>query len=53
MCLLFVLVDMGRPERLWHLIPIIGTMNLPTSLLAWDAIVLNAYFLLNFVPNFF
>lgn len=47
MCLLFVLVDMGRPERLWHLIPLIGKMNLPSSLLAWDAVVLNLYLLLN------
>jgi len=21
MCLLFVLVDIGRPERFWHLLP--------------------------------
>lgn len=47
MVLLFVLVDMGRPDRLWHLIPGIGHMNLPASLLAWDAAVLNLYLLLN------
>lgn len=47
MCLLFVLVDMGRPDRLWHLIPGIGHLNLPTSLLAWDATVLNVYLFLN------
>src|SRR3990172_1839335 len=43
MCLLFVLVDMGRPERLWHLLPMLGIPNFPSSLLAWDALVLNAY----------
>ena len=48
MCLLFVLVDVGRPERLWHLIPAWGYIN-PSSILAWDAIVLNLYFLVNFV----
>jgi molybdopterin-containing oxidoreductase family membrane subunit len=47
MCLLFVLVDMGRPDRLWHLIPFIGRMNFPQSLMAWDALVLNAYLGLN------
>ena len=47
MCMLFVLVDMGRPDRLLHILPLVGTQNLPHSLLAWDVVVLNAYFLLN------
>ncbi|MCX6996776.1 MAG: polysulfide reductase NrfD [Kiritimatiellaeota bacterium] len=47
MCLLFVLVDMGRPERLWHLLPVLGRPHFPSSLLAWDALVLNIYFLIN------
>jgi molybdopterin-containing oxidoreductase family membrane subunit len=33
MCMLFVLVDMGRPDRVWHLIPFVGSLNLPTSLI--------------------
>jgi molybdopterin-containing oxidoreductase family membrane subunit len=45
MCLLFVLVDIGRPDRLWHFIK----LHLPYSLLAWDVVVLNFYFLLNIV----
>jgi Ni/Fe-hydrogenase subunit HybB-like protein len=49
MCLLFVAVDVGRPDRLWHMIPGIGLMNFPRSILAWDAIVLNLYFALNFI----
>ncbi len=49
MAMLFVVVDLGRPERAWHLIPLIGHMNLPSSLLAWDVLVLNLYFVLNFV----
>jgi len=49
MCLLFVLVDLGRPDRLWHLIPGVGFLNVPSSLLAWDAVVLNVYFLVNFL----
>jgi molybdopterin-containing oxidoreductase family membrane subunit len=47
MCLGFVLVDIGRPDRFWHIIPFIGTLNFPLSLLAWDTLVLNGYLLLN------
>jgi len=47
MCMLFVAVDMGRPDRAWHLIPGVGRMNFPSSLLAWDVLVLNLYLFLN------
>jgi Ni/Fe-hydrogenase subunit HybB-like protein len=47
MCSLFVTVDVGRPDRLWHLIPGLGHLNLPGSLLAWDVIALNGYLALN------
>jgi Ni/Fe-hydrogenase subunit HybB-like protein len=47
MCILFVIVDIGNPLRLWHMIPLIGRLNLPSSLLSWDSVVLSAYFLLN------
>ena len=47
MCLLFVTVDLGRPERFWHLIPGLGRFNWPMSMLTWDVIVLNVYLLLN------
>lgn len=47
MCLLFVLVDMGHPERLWHMIPALGKPNFPASLMAWDALVLNMYLVIN------
>jgi molybdopterin-containing oxidoreductase family membrane subunit len=49
MCGLFVTVDVGHPERLWHLVPNLGHLNLPRSLLAWDVVVLNGYLLLNLV----
>jgi Ni/Fe-hydrogenase subunit HybB-like protein len=49
MCLLFVTVDIGRPERFWHLIPKLGILNFPASLLAWDVVVLNLYLVLNLV----
>jgi len=45
--MMFVLVDLGRPERAWHFIPFIGRFNFPNSILAWDVIVLNGYLLLN------
>ena len=47
MCLLFVTVDLGRPDRFWHLIPGIGQFNFPASMLSWDVIVLNGYLVLN------
>jgi Ni/Fe-hydrogenase subunit HybB-like protein len=49
MALLFVTVDLGRPDRFWHLIPGIGWLAFPNSLLAWDVIVLNGYFALNVI----
>ena len=47
MCLLFVTVDIGRPDRFWHLIPKFGILNFPQSLLSWDVVVLNIYLILN------
>jgi len=49
MCMLFVTVDLGRPDRIWHLTPWIGHLNFPRSLLAWDVVVLNVYFIINFI----
>jgi molybdopterin-containing oxidoreductase family membrane subunit len=49
MCLLFVTVDVGRPDRVWELMPFIGSLNVPSSLLGWDVLVLNGYLLLNVV----
>ncbi|HEX7552011.1 MAG TPA: NrfD/PsrC family molybdoenzyme membrane anchor subunit [Geothrix sp.] len=47
MCLGFVMVDIGRPDRFWHIMPLVGRLNWPHSMLAWDVIVLNLYLLLN------
>ncbi len=47
MCLMFVVADLGRPDRFWHLLPGIGRFNWPMSMLTWDVIVLNGYLLLN------
>jgi molybdopterin-containing oxidoreductase family membrane subunit len=47
MCLMFVFVDLGSPLKAWHMMPIIGLFNWPSSLLTWDVIVLNGYLALN------
>lgn len=47
MCVSFVVVDMGRPDRLWHMMPFIGRFNWPISMLTWDVIVLNGYLVIN------
>ena len=53
MCLLFIMADLGRPERAWHILPIIGAMHFPESLLAWDVVVLNGYLILNTIVVFY
>lgn len=45
MCLLFVIVDLGRPDRLFNIIK----YPTPNSVLFWDMIVLNTYLFLNIV----
>jgi Ni/Fe-hydrogenase subunit HybB-like protein len=45
MCLMFVIVDLGRPDRLMNIIK----YPTPNSVLFWDMIVLNTYLLLNIV----
>ena len=47
MCLMFVVVDIGNPFASWHLIPGVGYLNWPRSLLAWDVVVINGYLALN------
>ncbi|NJC88368.1 MAG: polysulfide reductase [Desulfuromonas sp.] len=47
MAMLFVLVDLGRPDRFWHILPGLGRLNFPSSILAWDILALNGYLLLN------
>ncbi|MGB0430863.1 MAG: sulfate reduction electron transfer complex DsrMKJOP subunit DsrP [Bacteroidia bacterium] len=53
MCLAFVVADMGSPENLWHMIPIIGVFNWPNSMLTWDVLVLNGYLLINITVPFY
>ncbi|MCC7389262.1 MAG: polysulfide reductase NrfD [Phycisphaerales bacterium] len=44
MCMLFVAVDLGRPDRFLHLF---ARPNFPDSMLTWDVIALGGYLLLN------
>jgi molybdopterin-containing oxidoreductase family membrane subunit len=53
MVLAFVVVDIGNPLSGWHLVPGIGLLNWPSSLLAWDVVVLNGYLALNLVIPFY
>lgn len=53
MCITFVTVDMGRPDRVWHILPVLGKMNFPSSLLAWDVMVLNVYMAINIFIAFY
>jgi Ni/Fe-hydrogenase subunit HybB-like protein len=53
MCILFILVDMGQPLRVWHILPFIGAMHFPASLLAWDVVVLNGYLAINGIVAFY
>jgi molybdopterin-containing oxidoreductase family membrane subunit len=51
--MLFVVVDLGRPDRALHMLPIIGSLNFPQSMLAWDVLVLNGYLALNLAIPFY
>jgi Ni/Fe-hydrogenase subunit HybB-like protein len=53
MCIIYVMCDMGRPDRVWHLLPFIGWPNFPRSLLTWDVLVLTGYLFINmFIPGY-
>jgi len=49
MCLCFVVIDLGRPDRWLHIIPFIGQLHFPQSMMAWDCLVLWGYLLLNLI----
>lgn len=50
---LFVLSHLGRPDRAWHMAPIVGLINFPSAMLPLDAMVLMGYLLLNAVCGFY
>lgn len=51
MVMMFVFAHMGRPDRLWHMVPPLGIYSF-SSMLGWDVLVLNGYLLLNAVVGF-
>jgi molybdopterin-containing oxidoreductase family membrane subunit len=51
MVMMFVFAHMGRPERLWHMIPPFGIYSF-SSMLGWDVLVLTGYLGLNLVIGF-
>ncbi|WP_163717192.1 sulfate reduction electron transfer complex DsrMKJOP subunit DsrP [Mangrovibacterium lignilyticum] len=48
MSIAFIIVDIGNPQRFWHMLPGLGTMNFPSSMLSWDFFVLLTYLIINF-----
>jgi Ni/Fe-hydrogenase subunit HybB-like protein len=52
MVMMFVFAHMGRPDRLWHMIPPWGIYSF-SAMLGWDVLVLNGYLFLNFVCGFY
>jgi Ni/Fe-hydrogenase subunit HybB-like protein len=54
MCLGFVMANSpGYPWKWWRLTPVIGLLNWPSSMLAWDVIMLNGYLVLNIAIPFY
>jgi len=53
MAVMFILASLGRPDRLWHILPMIGRLNVPRSMLAWDVVVINSYLLINIIMLFY
>jgi Ni/Fe-hydrogenase subunit HybB-like protein len=54
MCLCFVTANSpGLPFKWWRLTPVIGLLNWPDSMLAWDVIALNGYLVLNLAIPFY
>jgi Ni/Fe-hydrogenase subunit HybB-like protein len=52
MVMVFVFAHMGRPDRLWHMIPPLGIYSF-SSMLGWDVLVLNGYLILNSICGFY
>jgi molybdopterin-containing oxidoreductase family membrane subunit len=54
MCLAFVTANSpGFPWKWWRLVPGVGLLNWPDSMLAWDVIALNGYLALNLAIPFY
>jgi len=49
MSVCFIVVDIGNPLRFWHMLPLLGTMNFPYSMLSWDFFFLMSYLIINLI----
>ncbi|HET8577190.1 MAG TPA: NrfD/PsrC family molybdoenzyme membrane anchor subunit [Methylomirabilota bacterium] len=49
MCSLFVMADLGHPALVWHLLPVLGVPNFPSSLFIWDMFSLMGYLAINVI----
>ncbi len=49
MCVFFILVDIGQPQKFWHMLPFVGTMNFPASIMTWDFFAISLYFIINLI----
>ncbi len=45
----FVMVDLGHPERFWHMLPLVGKLNFPFAILSWGVMAFNVYLMMNIV----
>jgi len=53
LCVLLIIIDLGKPFVFWHLIPIIGNVNFPHSVLVWHFIVIMGYLMINIGAVFY
>lgn len=53
MVMLFIVAHMGRPDRSWHMFPVVGIFNWPASMLTWDVMAINGYLFLNVLAAFY
>lgn len=53
MSIAFVVADLGNPLGAWHMTPLLGFLNWPRSLLAWDMVGLNGFLALNLAIPFY
>ncbi len=49
MAILYVVADLGHSERFWHMVPIVGKANVPSSMIGMNVLILNSYMVLNIV----
>ncbi len=51
--MVLVVYHVGRPDRLWHMMPMLGYFNFPNSMLTFDVVVLTVYMILNLIAAYY